>query len=227
MNIADEINRSVPIRRAFIWDRIIQLGFSPRTVTDQKSWIWLFKQNLLTFWGIENQPVYEKFSATEVNLTYPGKTFDEEMIFDCKVTDDGQFSINAMFGERIWWVHEYDCKFYSPSFHIFLSVISKHSRVNFILKNIERGDIEEVINGLILHPCVHQHIIHPVDRHSIRFGGGITNPFLYLFHLRYQLCPIEDRRTKEQERLANLFFNAIHEEWPIVNANELMKIPND
>ena len=45
--------------------------------------------------------------------------------------------------------------------------------------------------------------------HDIRIGGGITNPFLYLFHLRIQLCPIPDTRSKERQRLFDLFENAI------------------
>jgi hypothetical protein len=82
-----------------------------------------------------------------------------------------------------------------------------------------------VIDGLILHPCAHQHIAHPVDNHEIRFGGGITNPYLYLFHLRYQLCPLEDRRNRERVRLTDLFFNAINENRLAISANELMTIP--
>ena len=56
-------------------------------------------------------------------------------------------------------------------------------------------------------------------------GGGITNPFLYLFHLRIQLCPISDRRKAEKARLIDLFEVAIKNN-AIVTAFDLMKVPS-
>jgi hypothetical protein len=227
MNIADEISRSVSIRRAFIWDRIIQLGFSPRNDTDKNSWISQFKKKLPSFWGIENLPVHGNFSATKINLTYPGIAYDDEMSFDCSIEDEYRFSVTVMFGTNVGWMHEYDSSFYSPSPDIFLPFILRQIKTNTFNTSVEMPDIEAVIDGLILHPCAHQHIFHPVDNHEIRFGGGITNPYLYLFHLRYQLCPIEKRRIDERERLIDLFSDAIREGWIVINANELMKIPPD
>jgi hypothetical protein len=225
MNITDEIARSIPIRRAFIWNKIIQLAFLPQSEIDQKSWIRLFKQNLLTFWGFENQPVSDiRHSTTNIRITYPGITHNDEMIFDCKISSSSQFSVNVLYGQDLWWIHDYNSNFFVPSPNIFLPVILKHSREDVFQIN-QRNDIEDVIDGLILHPCAHQHIAHPVDNHEIRFGGGITNPYLYLFHLRYQLCPLEDRRNRERVRLTDLFFNAINENRLAISANELMTIP--
>ena len=227
MTITDEINRSVPIRRAFIWDRIIQLGFSPRTDINKKSWILLFKQNLLSFWGNESQPVYEtRHSATVIRVTYPGLTYDDEVVFECRISNDFQFSVDVLQGDNIWWVHEYDQKYYSPSFDVFLPFISGRTRgASPLNTTLGRDDIEAVIDGLILHPCVHQHIRYPVYRHEIRLGGGITNPYVYLFHLRYQLCPDERRRENERLRLTELFFNAINDNRLEVAPNDLMTVP--
>lgn len=227
MNILDEINRSIPIRRAYIWDRIIQLGFTPRAPKDQCSWILLFRQNLPSFWGIENQPVHGvKHSATEIRITYPGITHNDDLEFECRISNGSQFSVEIVLGETLWWVHDYDSRYYSPSSDLFSPFILRQTRgTPSIANTFKRIDIDAVIDGLILHPCAHQHIRHPVNEHLIRFGGGITNPYVYLFHLRYQLCPDQDLRDRERLRLTELFFNAINDNQPTISANELMAIP--
>jgi len=92
------------------------------------------------------------------------------------------------------------------------------------LKKFVSDDVKAVIDGLILHPKAHQHIASPINNHDIRIGGGLDNPFLFLFHLRYQLCPIPDKRQKEKKRLLALFSDSLKSNSSIT-ASSLMAQP--
>ena len=49
-----------------------------------------------------------------------------------------------------------------------------------------------------------------LELHEIRIGGGIENPDVFLFHIRYQFCLVHtDVRQDERLRLIDLFENAI------------------
>jgi hypothetical protein len=119
------------------------------------------------------------------------------------------------------WLHDADTNKY---FAVRREVNTKSVSRGRILKKFTEADLRAVIDGLLLHPAVHQHIESPIDEHEIRIGGGIDNPFLFLFHLRYQLCPIETKRERERDRLVNLFSQAVRNNAPIT-ANTLMKQP--
>lgn len=74
---------------------------------------------------------------------------------------------------------------------------------------------------MIFHGRAHQHIKSPFPENKIRIGGGIDNPYLYLFHLRYQLCPDKKRRDEEKERLIPLFESAVRYD-KLLPANALL-----
>ena len=96
-----------------------------------------------------------------------------------------------------------------------------------------RRDVEAVLNGMLFHPRCHTHledlgIRHvQLDRekgglksHEIRIGGGIENPYVFLFHLRYQFCLVHtDARRNERLRLVDLFENAIKNKNATRNKN--------
>lgn len=85
------------------------------------------------------------------------------------------------------------------------------------------GDVETVLNGMIFHPRNHSHgdelgIVSAFKAppallsKDIRFGGGIENGYVFLTHLRYQLCLLSNEaRQTERTRLIQLFSNAIRE----------------
>ncbi|MBS3905901.1 MAG: hypothetical protein KGZ49_02585 [Syntrophaceae bacterium] len=105
------------------------------------------------------------------------------------------------------------------------SILNKHKKRKDALQKINDRDMEVVIDGLICHPHAHQHIESPIEKHEIRIGGGISNPFLFLFHLRYQLCPIKEKREHEKGRLMNLFKQSIVEKKRTVQPDSLMALP--
>lgn len=104
------------------------------------------------------------------------------------------------------WIHDVDDQYFNFPNQLFLT---KYNQEQKALREFEAQDIEKVVDGLLCHPVVHQHIESPIDKHEIRIGGGIDNAFLFLFQLRYQLCPFPDKRKTERDRLMNLFQDEI------------------
>ena len=104
------------------------------------------------------------------------------------------------------------------------SLLSAHGQRRQALEKMSEGDLEKVIDALIIHPTPHQHIESPIDDHAIRIGGGLLNPFLYLFHLRVQFCPNLGMRLAEKQRLILLFSDAIKHNSG-VNVADLMRVP--
>jgi hypothetical protein len=115
------------------------------------------------------------------------------------------------------WTHDVDSAYFTFPEQVFLT---KYNQRNHAIKHMSTTDIEKVIDSLLLHPRVHQHIESPINSHEIRIGGGILNPFVFLFHLRYQLCPAPIIRNNERTRLISLFESAVKNNTP-VKPNEL------
>ena len=118
------------------------------------------------------------------------------------------------------WTHDVDSRYFSFPEQAFLT---NHNNKNRAIENMTSEHIEEVIDALLLHPKAHQHIESPINNHEIRIGGGILNPFVFFFHLRYQLCPDKTKKDKERKRLVNLFEYAIKNKKQLVTANELLR----
>jgi len=93
--------------------------------------------------------------------------------------------------------------------------LKHHNQWKKAINKYSIEDLEAVIDGLICHPRLHQHIESPIDEHIIRIGGKIDNPFLFLFHLRYQFCPSIEKRLAERARLLVLFNQHIRDNEPI------------
>jgi hypothetical protein len=100
----------------------------------------------------------------------------------------------------------------------------KPDKKSSAFKKIDKKLLEGVLDGLIFHPMVHQHLLYPIDNHLIRIGGGIANPFLFLFQIRYQFCLIEENRNKEKERLMLLFSEAIRAKSVSISAGKLFNL---
>lgn len=209
--------------RAYLWQDIIRLGFCPHGTKNQMHWLHQFGQSLKNFWEVDTYPK----SPCNKN----GKTV---AVIDCTVFDvyleytvehAARFMVSFFFAlaitRELMWKHDVDGSFCTFPVQPFLTY---HNQRNAAVKEFSCKDIEAVLDGLIFHPAAHQHIMSPIDSHEIRIGGGINNPFLYLFHLRYQLCPHREKREAERNRLIELFTNAVKSNSPIT-VNELMAQP--
>jgi hypothetical protein len=208
------------IIRAYLWQKIIRMVFWPANPKEKDNWVQQFLKNISNFWEIDPHyhNVRKNVNHHQFNIKHTGYYIEMEIEID----DIEKFSIRFLGNENtLMWTHDVDCQYYSfPTEYI----LNEYSKEKEAIKFIENEDVAEVIDGLLIHPAAHQHIESPINNHDIRFGGGISNPFLFLFHLRYQLCPDNDRRKNEKNRLTDLFYWAIKNKKNIP-INELMKIP--
>ncbi len=214
------------IVQAYIWQDIVRLGFSPSGTKNWKKWLRLYAWSLKEFWEVD---CYPKAPSQSGNRLCADIDCSEAigMTFEYAVEHDDKFTVRLMYSPPreqggLLWVHDMDGRYFSFPNQEFLTF---HKRRNQALQIMNPEHIGEVVDSLIIHPTPHQHIESPLENHDIRIGGGLMNPFLYLFHLRVQFCPDIRRRMAEKERLVALFDQAIRDNSEIA-PSELMKIPN-
>lgn len=207
------------IIQAYLWQKVIRLGFSPSKDSDIKSWLYLYNSSLPGFWETEEYP---KISVLDGQFQIKVNFHQINMSFDCSITNIKKFSVYFLHTantDGLMWVHDVDHKYFAfPS----QSLLNKMGKEPQAINKISTQHIERVLNGLIFHPRSHQHIKLPINNHEIRMGGGIDNPFIFLLHLRYQLCLDTKRRQKEKEYLINLFETAIRNKETTIAANGLL-----
>jgi hypothetical protein len=211
------------IIQAYLWREVIRLGFSPSGKGDMKNWLVQYGRSLKDFWEIDEYPEL----PAKIDSTIKGKlltNLKNDLFIEYGIKRDFNYSLTFLFPNtepKIMWSHDVD----TNNFFLFPehSLLNKYGKLQTARRNVSSGHIKKVLDGLIFHPAVHQHIESPIDRHEIRIGGGIYNPFVFLFHLRYQFCPDNDKREAEKERLVTLFERAIRDN-NFVTTNELFNI---
>jgi len=210
--------------RAYLWQAVIRLGFCPGSTKDQQGWLFQYGQSIKDFWEtsypkpprLENGQITGMIDCTDIlNLSV---SYQVASAYKFNVRFEYSYALN---NKSLIWIHDVDGKFFCFPLQLFLN---RDGQEKEALKKFVSDDVEAVIDGLLLHPKAHQHIASPINNHDIRIGGGLDNPFLFLFHLRYQLCPISVKKQKEKERLKALFSDALKSYSPIA-ANRLMAQP--
>jgi len=210
---------------AYLWEDIIRLGFSPSSTNDKKRWLLQYGQSLKEFWETESYPTPPKVHKNALSSTIDSSTHIG-LSFEYAITTIDKFGITLMHSppvndKELIWMHDMDRQYFNfPNQHF----LTNHNQRQQAIRQMSDNDLGRVIDSLIIHPTPHQHIESPINHHEIRIGGGLLNPFLYLFHLRFQLCPDRARRELERTRLIELFKGAIKNNQP-TSINCLMKIP--
>lgn len=211
--------------RAYLWQDIIRLGFSPKGTKDQKVWLVQYARSLSAFWEVDYTPLKLRQERTGIKGSID-TSITLGLIYDYTFKAFDKFDVTFMYSPPIedrefMWQHDMDSAFfYFPN----ITFSDQRKQRKIALREMEPSDIEAVIDALIVHPMPHQHIESPLNKHEIRIGGGIGNFFLYLFHLRVQLCPDKTRRKAEKDRLLSLFDPAVKADRS-VPPGELMRIP--
>jgi len=198
------------IIRAYLMQEVIKLGFSPSDPKDKNSWLHQYSRSSKGFWCVEAYPPVPKMKDNILSATIDSSDAIN-LTFEYAIEKRDKFIVRLLHSpnNQLMWKHDMDegnSKYYIFPHQYFLNEFKQRK---VALNKMKRDDLESVIDTLFMHPTPHQHIESPIDNHDIRIGGGITNAFLYLFHLRIQLCPIPERRSEERQRLFNLFENAI------------------
>ncbi len=214
--------------RAYLWKAIVRLGFCPVSQKEKKSWLIQYSRSVKQFWRIPSYPTPPGQDNGKLN-GHIDCTDLFNLVLEYTVDSMEKFTVRFCYTfpsdgkELFMWTHDVDEraeKSYCFSPQPFFCLQQEKAA----LKIFTNKDIEAVIDGLLLHPKAHQHLESPIDKHEIRIGGGIDNPFLYLFHLRYQFCPFLDTRNAEKDRLVTLFADALRTQ-SVITANTLMEQP--
>ena len=212
--------------RAYLWQDIIRLGFSPSGTKEQKKWLFQYGRSLRSFWEVENYPGNPSQAGKYISATIDSSRAIG-LTYEYAIENAEKFTVRMMYAppvenRELMWMHDMDGKFFSFPAQRLLNDLKKRQ---FAVRAMDENDLGSVIDSLIIHPTPHQHVESPLDNHDIRVGGGLENLFLYLFHLRVQLCPDKDRRAAERHRLISLFASAIGGN-SVIATGDLMKIPN-
>ena len=198
-------------RRAIVWDTIERLAFRP---DPPKKWLGIYAKTLQRFW--EDVVIYNRFGPnSEFVVTF----LNLKCHHSIKTVSKYEISFVHNFSGCTHWKTHVDPEFLSKA-SLQTPVDSYPSQQ--MDKKLHR-DVDAVLNGMIFHPRCHthledlgiQHVQLDQERgglssHEVRIGGGIENPYVFLFHLRYQFCLVHtDVRRDERQRLIDLFAGSI------------------
>jgi len=209
-------------RRAIVWDTIERLAFRPNP---PKSWLGVYAKTLHGIWGVE--PMWNRFALND--------HFDIPFLMlkcDFLIESVAKYSVSLIQDSstvRCHWQNHIDPEYLSKG-----PLYSASGRYPREQRAQLQRDIEAVLDGMLFHPRCHAHLEYLVGRnvqldqgsgglssYEIRIGGGIENPYVFLFHLRYQFCLVSAQsRGREKTRLIDLFENAIRNDLT-VNARDL------
>ena len=209
-------------RRAIVWDTIERLAFRPNPPA---SWLGVYAKTLHRFWGEET--IWDRFGLDDEFIV----TF---LNLKCKhiIESESKYKISFVHNSSdcLHWQTHVD-----PGFHSKASLqTSFDDYPSQQMDNKLHHDVKAVLNGMLFHPRCHAHLEDlgvrnvqldqdsgGLSSHEVRIGGGIENPYVFLFHLRYQFCLVSDQvRQTERLRLIGLFENAIRNNLT-VNARDL------
>lgn len=211
------------IIQAYLWQEVIRLAFSPSGNADMKRWLLQWGRSIKTFWEVEDYPSNPTIIPFTAEIQSSANIL---MQLNYSISSIGKFSVafdHIDNNRNLMWIHDVDSQYFSFPQQHFLTNYNQGNQRNPAINEMTISDIESVIDSLLLHPRAHQHIQSPIDKHEIRICGGIENPFVFLFHLRYQLCPDLQKRDNERNRLNNLFYNKVKNR-EILTINDLFAI---
>ena len=212
-------------RRAIVWDTIERIAFRPSSNNDRSTWLGVYAKTLHKLWDMES--MWNRFGSNDIfDIPFLALKCD----YTIENTEKYSVSLQDSSASRSYWQNDIDSEYLSKA-----SLHSTSGRYPHQQRAHLQRDIEAVLNGMIFHPRCHAHLEDlevrhvqldqnrgGLSSHEVRIGGGIENPYVFLFHLRYQFCLVTDQfRQTERQRLIDLFENAIQNSLPTVNARDL------
>ncbi len=211
-------------RRAIVWDMIERLAFRP---TSPAGWLGVYAKTLHRLWGVE--PMWNRL-ALDDHFNVPFLSLK----CDYSIDSFEKYSV-SLIADRCYWQNHIDPGDAEKPYPSKGALYSASGRYPHQEKKELPADVENVLDGMIFHPRCHSHLEDlgswwarlDLDRDGlpskeVRIGGGIENPYIFLFHLRYQFCLVSKQvRQTERQRLINLFDRSIRYKKKNVNTREL------
>ena len=214
-------------RQAIIWDAIERMAFRP-TPANKDEWLWRYVRTLPKLWGLQVTDI-----RTRKNIGFDVDFLNIACDYTVEASNRYNIKIDSIapVSSTCWYLHvdpDYLSKsaLYNPTENYPSQDMNTHLA----------GDVQTVLDGMIFHPRNHAHGDKlgiasefadglALSPYEIRLGGGIENAFVFLTHLRYQLCLLsDDARQTERTRLIRLFTATIRDHRPTVPAAELFDL---
>jgi hypothetical protein len=213
-------------RYAIVWDTIERLAFMPQK---PNKWLHLYENTLPDLWGLPRGNIQAhtrfEFDVDFLNLTCKYLVEDIWKYSGCICSLENV-------SDTIWTIEVDPIHINKSTLYNSTAKYPSQDRQKYLEK-----DVEKVLNGMIFHPSHHCHldmlgVTTKIEKskttkngiHDVRVGGGISNAFVFLFHLRYQFSIISDQtREEERNRLTALFTRAISNKIPMGAQRDFVK----
>ncbi|HEB86434.1 MAG TPA: hypothetical protein ENI68_05385, partial [Gammaproteobacteria bacterium] len=192
-------------RRAIVWDTIERIAFRPSSNNDCSAWLGVYAKTLHKLWGLES--MWNHFGSNDI---FDIQFLELKCKYEIENVDKYSVSLQDLSASRSYWQNHIDATYISKA-----SLHSASGRYPRLQRAHLQRDIEAVLDGMLFHPRCHAHLEDigvrhmqldqdsgGLSSHEVRIGGGIENPYVFLFHLRYQFCLVADQvRQTERQRL--------------------------
>jgi hypothetical protein len=209
----------------YIWKTIERIAFSPRGEKEIRDWLKQYASFIIKLKTGSREIIKAKNSIYDLNL-------DNLKIRFSNCFNLPKFRIDLIQNEVVQYL-EYDEKYISEQeiADYFIQAVEKQKNIKgkptkqsinlFIDKQfakkvseyrITTNDIKIVLESMISHPAIHVHLEH--ISHEFRIGFNTKNPFLFLFHIAFQFCDLENNLHNSE--LKKNEFNRLVE---IINRN--------
>jgi len=209
-------------RRAIVWREIERLAFRPRK---PQTWLGVYGRSFQSVW--EEPPIVRFDANREFDIPF------FKLICSYSIENADKYSVTFKDSSTdigVWQIHV------DPNYHSNSSLLAGLGKYPTQHRSDLIHDIEKVLESMLFHPRCHSHledagVTHVqlsqngggLSSHEVRLGGGIENPYVFLFHIRYQFCLVSSEvRDQEKDRLISLFEANIRSKSS-VNACELFK----
>ncbi|MBT3388161.1 MAG: hypothetical protein HN417_09530, partial [Desulfobacula sp.] len=106
------------IIQAYLWQDVINLGFSPKSPKEMKKWLSAYGRSLREFWGIYEDPKnpVDKKGKIEGTIHYS----EINILFDYSISPNPatipKFTITLFYCSNtndLMWVHDFDDQYFS------------------------------------------------------------------------------------------------------------------
>lgn len=190
------------LRLTLLREILLNKIFSPEK-SSWSGWLAKYKISLSRLLGVEG---YDECKII-------GHTFDiyskfVSMGFNVTIHEIDQFDAIIIVGTTRMWLHHVDRIYRTMHLNKLINEKELTKKFNDVIRETTVYEVRNILDDLLFHPEVHQHIDAPPLLHEFRIGGGISNTFQFLIHLRCQMFPREER-TAERDRLGDIIFAQI------------------
>lgn len=178
-------------RRTQIWHAIVRSAFSPCDPRARATWLRCFSNVIPDY---VDTPVV-KFPG-QYGESFSGEIGCSSLDFLCKYKIQPERADFTMLqGDSSEWQYGIESSVFAPN----------GQDVPIDRTSLCQTDVDKVLCAMITHPRAHLHVYNDKSRREVRIGTGLSESFLFLFQLRFQLCLADAKRRHEMDRLSGLF----------------------